>query len=345
MLKRMITVLLLCAILLSGFAFAEEDAWKDSFTFLLICNEGMQNDGGNVGNTVMAVSMDPLLGQIRLMIVTWDTFIDYEGFDIPQLLDQPYRKGGPEATLKVFNENFGTNIEHILSVNYLNLANLIDAYDGVNVDITRAERNALNGMVASKKENIQAAADTGLLENFIVEQMAKEYYLDQWGEDTHLNGLQAVAFGWLQYDSVYNCCLREIAVISDLFSSVGTAISNEAVFYTEDTGKPEVDDGRRLIDLDNITAADETYLYRAVSPIFDNSYNNLTDDEILSISITLGKSIYYAARQGVDVLGHIECEIFPLEARNEYDIVAGRKGHVIDKAANAEAIDAFLFAE
>ena len=43
--------------------------------FFLICNEGMTNDGGNVGNTLMVVSLSPKTGMIKLMPFTWDTFI------------------------------------------------------------------------------------------------------------------------------------------------------------------------------------------------------------------------------------------------------------------------------
>ena len=124
----------------------EEREWVD---FCLICNEGMSNTGGNAGNTMMIVSMNPQTGKIRLMMLTWDTFIQYAGYDVPQKIDMPYRNNGPEETMKVFNDNFNMDIQLFMSLNYLNMASLIDAYGGVTIDISRAERNALNDMVAS----------------------------------------------------------------------------------------------------------------------------------------------------------------------------------------------------
>ena len=53
----------------------EEREWVD---FCLICNEGMSNTGGNAGNTMMIVSMNPQTGKIRLATFTWDTFITAE---------------------------------------------------------------------------------------------------------------------------------------------------------------------------------------------------------------------------------------------------------------------------
>ena len=341
--------LLACALalcLLPALALGEEQAENvqdDWVNFVLICNEGMNNSGGNAGNTMMVVAMNPVTGAIRLVMLTWDTFIDYEGYDVPQKIDMPYRNNGPEETMKVFNANFDLNIEHYLSLNYLNLAALIDSYGGVTVDISRAERNALNGMVASKHKSLQAQADAGLLSQLAMELLAKEYYLNDFGPDIHLNGLQAVGFGWLQYDSVYNCCQREVAVIADLFNSVAKTIGETVVLYTNETGLPEDVGGRRAMNLDDLTDSDIDFLRRSVAPIFEMSYNNMEDDVILGITTTLARAAYEASRQGVNIFEHLDNAIFPLEATDPYDIIAGAKGHIIDKEANQAAMKAFLY--
>ena len=312
--------LVLCLLLLSSLApndaFADEEAVQNDewVNFLLLCNEGMNNSGGNAGNTMMVVAMNPVKGLIRLMMFSWDTFVDYEGYDLPQKIDMPYRKNGPEESLKVFNDNFGMDIDHFMSLNYLNLASLIDAYGGVDVDITRAERNALNGMVSSKKENIQAQADMGLLSQMVIDLLAKDYYLTEYGPDTHLNGLQAVGFGWLQYDSVYNCCVREVHVIAALFKSVGDSIKEDVVFYTEASGVPEEANGRRAINLDALTEEDISFLRREIAPIIQMSYNNMTEEEIVDLTLTLSKVAYAAARQGVNIFDSLQYKVFPIEA-------------------------------
>ena len=338
--------MLLAVSLLPAFALAEAPSLEESdwVTFLLICNEGMNNDKGNAGNTLMAVSMNEATGAIRLLPFTWDTFVDYEGYDVPQKLDMPYRNNGPEEAAKVFNANFGLNIERYMSLNYLNLASLIDAYNGVTVDVSRAERNALNGMVGSKKIQLQAQVGTGLLSQAIVDMLAQEYYLTDFGPETHLNGLQAVGFGWLQYDSVYNCCEREVEVIANLFHSVGTTIAEKVLLYSGDE-KPEDAEGRRVINADDITEEDYEFLRQQMAPIFQMAYHNLTEDDIRAISVALVKTAYKAARQGYNIFDNVKYMILPLEAKNEYDIVAGTQGHLVDKEANQKAILDFLFAE
>ncbi len=321
---------------------AREDEWV---SFVLVCNEGMSNTGGNVGNTMMVIAMQPFEGKIRLMMLTWDTFLHYEGYDVPQRIDMPYRNNGPEETMRVFNSNFNLDVGYFLSLNYLNLSSLIDSYGGVRVDVTRAERNALNGMVASKKKQIQDEADAGLLSEMALELLAKEYYLNEFGPDTLLNGLQAVGFGWLQYDSVYNCCLREVEVIANLFKSVSSRVESEIAFYTDRTGYPENVANRRPINLDHPTDEDLTVLRREVAPIFQMAYHNLPEEAIIGITQTLARVAFAASRQGVDIFDSLEYRIFPLENQDPYDIIAGAKGHLVDTAKNTEAMKQFLYGE
>ena len=340
------TALLMILCLLPIFSLAQETK-KDSnwVSFLLICNEGMNNDKGNAGNTLMVAAMEPVQGKIHLMMFTWDTFINYEGYDVPQKLDMPYRNNGPEEAVKVFNENFGLNINHYLSLNYLNLASLIDEYGGVNVDVTRAERNALNGMVGSKKIRLQEEVASGALSQTVIDLLAQEYYLNDFGPNTHLNGLQAVGFGWLQYDCVYNCCERDSKVVAALFHSAGNFIADKVALYTNDTGKPEDDYGRRPINLDEVSEEDYQFLREQIAPIFQMSVNNMEEDEIRSITLSLARIAYQAEREGTSIFDLIRSTILPLEATKPYDIVAGTKGHLIDKEANIAAVKEFLYSE
>ena len=322
---------------------AGESTQKEWVNFLLVCNEGMNNDKGNAGNTMMVVAMHPPTGRIRLMMFAWDTFIEYEGYDLPQRLDMPFRSQGPEETMKVFDANFGMDIDLFISLNYLNLSSLIDTYGGVDVDITRAERNALNGMVASKKEELKSKAAAGLLSQALIDSLASEYYLNDFGPDTHLNGLQAVAFGWLQYDSVYNCCERELEVVAGLFSSMADDISQKVVFYTNETGYPDETYGNRPVNLDEVTDEDMDFLRQTISPIFQKSYNNLQEEEIDSVSLALARAAYLASRQGSNIFKSLDGMVLPLEAKDEYVIIGGAKGHLVNKEANHDAIIEFLY--
>ena len=319
------------------------DEWV---TFLLICNEGMNNDKGDNGNAVMVLSLHPDKGLINLLMMTWDTFVDYEGYDVPQKLDMPFRKGGPEELVKVFNANFGTDIRHYISLNYLNLAALIDDFGGVDVDITRAERNALNGMIASRKNQLQSRPDSGLLSQAMIEFLAQDSFLTDFGPQTHLNGLQAVGFGWLQYDGVFNCCKRDVEIVASLFRSFGAAATRKVGFYTDESGEPKDADGKRIINLDHMTVEDLSHLRKEMAPVFEKTYNNLSEEALTSISIALATGIYHSARSdAADFEENLKTAVLPLEALQPYDIIAGVQGHRIDFDANKAVMNTFLYPE
>ncbi len=343
-LRWMALLLIICIMPILSMAEETPDQ-NDWLSFLLICNEGMNNDKGNAGNTLMVAAMNPIRGRIHLMMFTWDTFVDYEGYDVPQKLDMPYRNNGPEEAMKVFNANFGLNITHYLSLNYLNMASLIDEYGGVNVDVTRAERNALNGMVASKKIRLQEEVAGGLLSQLVIDLLAKEYQLNEFGPDTHLNGLQAVGFGWLQYDSVYNCCERDAKVVASLFHSVSRFMNDRVTLYTDRSGYPDEARGKRIINLDNLTDDDYTFIRMLIAPIFDMSDNNMEEEEIKAITLSLARVAYQAKREGTDLMELIHTTVLPLEATKPYDIIAGNQGHLVDKEANIAAINEFLYSD
>ncbi|MEG0570059.1 MAG: LCP family protein, partial [Oscillospiraceae bacterium] len=52
--------------------------------------------------------------------------------------------GGPELAIKTLNFNFGMDIEDYVTVNFAQLADVIDVVDGATVDLTEDERLAAN---------------------------------------------------------------------------------------------------------------------------------------------------------------------------------------------------------
>ena len=94
-----------------------------------------------------------------------------------------------------------------------------------------------------------------------------------------------------------------------------------------------------------MTEDDLLFLRTEMAPIFQMAYHNLTEDEIRLISLALARASYTGSRQGFDILDHLEYKVFPLEARDPYNSVAGAKGHLVDYAANKKAMEDFLFSE
>ena len=134
-------------------------------------------------------------------------------------------------------------------------------------------------------------------------------------------------------------------VIASLFSSVGTKIGKEAALFTDEYGAPENLEGRRAINLDDMTEDDIAFLREEMGPIFQMAYHNLTEEDIRNISLALARGAYAGSRQGVNIFDTLDYTILPLEAKNPYDSVAGTDGHLVDYQANREAMKEFLFRE
>lgn len=345
-LRFLVIWLLLASLLLAAGGMAEEliDEPKDEWiTFLLVCNEGMNNDSGNVGNTLMIMSMNPYQGIIKELAFLWDTFIQYPGYETAQLLDQPFRVDGPEESLKLFNENFQQDISSYLSINFLNLAEVIDTFGGVQANITRPERNALNGMVASKAENILTALTSIELDETQFQALVGQYYLSEYGPNTRVSGLQAVGYGWLQYDSIANCCSRQLEVIAELFFQMQRYIEQRTYFYRGDEKPGESAAGKRAVSLDAISVDDHEFLMNLVSPVFDNSYHNLTDEQIWGIIETILYTAYSDEQQKESAYSTVQMAILPLEYENERMRIGGIGGLVVDYEANRDEIEKFLY--
>ena len=139
--------------------------------------------------------------------------------------------------------------------------------------------------------------------------------------------------------------LALLSAAAALFGSVGKTIGERAVLYTDEYGMPSNLNNRRPINLDHLTEEDYKFLRDEMSPIFQKAYHNLTEEDIRSISLALARAAYTGSRQGVNIFDTLEYRVFPLEVMDEYDTVAGIKGHLVDYRANTEAMKAFLFAE
>ena len=87
------------------------------------------------------------------------------------------------------------------------------------------------------------------------------------------------------------------------------------------------------------------FLRQLVDPIFRMSTNNMSEEEIKSITLALAHVSYQAHREGADILDFLKSTILPLEATKPYDTIAGMKGHLVDKEANKAAIVEFLYSE
>ena len=93
------------------------------------------------------VSVDNTRGKIKLISLMRDSLIDLEGYG-PEKLNSAYYAGGPSLAIRTINQNFGTDITEYIAVNFEQLVEIVDALDGVEINVqTQEELDELNRVI------------------------------------------------------------------------------------------------------------------------------------------------------------------------------------------------------
>lgn len=161
-------------------------------------------DGENVGRSdaVMVLSVDSRSHTLKMASFMRDSnvYIDEYGYD---KLTHAYAYGGPELAVRTLNQNFHLDITDYITVNFYDMAEIVDAFGGVELELTgdemrEANQNLWNLKEEAKKEGAKAPikesdyfTDLDGTHNMIDGEYAGGKYL--------LNGAQAVAYSRIRY--------------------------------------------------------------------------------------------------------------------------------------------------
>ena len=154
-------------------------------------------------DAIMILSVDKKHGKIKVASLLRDSLITIDGRGQDKL-GHAYFYGGPELAIKTINQNFGLNIKEYVTVNFNELAQIVDAVGGVNINVKEKECYYLN-----KNLREQAKYD---------DFTAKDYYIQTPGK-YHLNGQQALAYARIRKsDSDFVRSDRQRTVLRQLFN-------------------------------------------------------------------------------------------------------------------------------
>lgn len=137
------------------------------------------NDLGNADG-IMLLTLNRSTQEIVMTSVLRDTRVDVPN-DYDMKITSTYHKGGVPLLREVFELNFDIDIDNYILVNYLNVAEIIDALGGVDIELTADEIRAMSGKIENINKlvgeeagaNAISVEDAGLL---------------------HLNGVQTAAY-------------------------------------------------------------------------------------------------------------------------------------------------------
>lgn len=162
---------------------------------------------GNNADVNMICNVDQGTGEIKLVSVYRDTYLNVSEKNSYHKINSAYLRGGPEQAVMALNKNLDLDIDEYVTFNWKAVADAINILGGIDLEISKAEYYYINAFIT---ETVQA---TGVAST----------HLKQAGLN-HLDGVQAVAYGRLRLmDSDYARTERQRKVISLAFEKMKKA--------------------------------------------------------------------------------------------------------------------------
>ncbi len=159
-------------------------------------------------DVTMILTVDNRHGAIKMTSIMRDSLVNIEGdsflqghVDWDTKINAAYSLGGPELAIRTLNRNFGLRIEDYVTINFVNMAAIVDAFGGVEMEVTSAEIEEINSnfyFLSQEVEN-QKSIDmaNGVYEERNYPNIVESDYMQATGEVATylLNGNQAVSYG------------------------------------------------------------------------------------------------------------------------------------------------------
>lgn len=162
---------------------------------------------GNQSDVIMIANLNRETGEIKLVSVFRDTYLNVSDKNTYNKINAAYASGGPEAAVKAINKNLDLNITHYATFNWKAVATVINILGGVEVDISKSEFYYINAFIT------ETVKGTGIGS---VQLKAPGVH--------NLDGVQAVAYGRLRLmDSDYARTERQRIILTKAFEKLKKA--------------------------------------------------------------------------------------------------------------------------
>lgn len=161
---------------------------------------------GNRSDCIIIASINNKTGEIKLISVYRDTYVNIEGHGLDKIT-HAYSYGEAPLAIKTLNENLDLNIKEFVTVNFDSVSDAVDKLGGIKLNITSEEVKYINGYID------ETSKVTGKTSQHITQ--AGTYNLD---------GVQAVAYSRIRYTAGgdYKRTERMRTVIEAMLSKLKT---------------------------------------------------------------------------------------------------------------------------
>ena len=184
------------------------------------------DDGtGSLADVIMVMSVDDKEGTIKLVTIQRDLYAYFPGYSKPWKINSAMNFGGPELLSIVVENHLRLKLDGYAFVNFYNMEKVINAVDGIDLEVTKSEvfhePGGLNSNLAEQNRLLGEPEDT--------------YKVTSAGW-IHMNGRQAVAYSRIRSigNGVYDRSERQVKVLNALLQKFADLSTTSKLSALED---------------------------------------------------------------------------------------------------------------
>ena len=182
------------------------DKYEYSKDIVNIALFGVDSEEGQAGrsDSIMILTVDTIHNKIKLTSIMRDSYVNISGRGMDKI-NHAYAFGKEQLALQTINENFGLNVKDYALVNFTSLPEIVDALNGVDLEIKQDEIEYLNQYI----DSINALEGTS------------SAHITTAGTQ-HLDGVQTLAYARIRYTDGgdYVRTERHRTVLTALFKEI-----------------------------------------------------------------------------------------------------------------------------
>ena len=170
----------------SGERNRRSDALSRSYVtnVLLIGTDSRNSEERGRSDTMIIASINSKTDEISLISLMRDCYVEIPGYGWNKL-NASYTFGGADLLMDTIEHNFGIAVEDYVAVNFVSVANIVDAVGGIDIDISDAEAGEINNIL---RNEVNAIMGDNTLDDLL-----------NGGGKIHLNGKQALSYARIRY--------------------------------------------------------------------------------------------------------------------------------------------------
>ena len=161
---------------------------------LMLGTDERELSGGSRTDAMLICSINRNSGEVKLTSILRDLAVKYTDigrYNGTYRINAANYFGGPQLAIKTVNELFEMNIQYYVMVNFFGFQKIAQRLGGIEANISEAEMKIINEDIV---DQAYIAWTLG-----IDESDQENTYLEAYGENTHLNGRQTLAYARIRH--------------------------------------------------------------------------------------------------------------------------------------------------